>query len=178
MILLIYLSEKFKNSINIIAKTTSREIYLIDKLKIKMLIEINIIKSKEIDILISRSSASIFNYKIEVSVKLKFKGRAMRQSIHARKAIDMLPHSQIFILIHFIEFLSNSRDFLFESKEESYLSLYTHLVDNFLSAVLARNNSNIAIKISRNYRMRIIAKTNFDFYYHVSSKDVADLIAR
>ena len=78
MILLIYLLGKFKNNINIIAKTASREIYLIDKLKIKMLIEMNIIKSKEIDILISRSSILIFSYKIEVSIKLKLKERTIR----------------------------------------------------------------------------------------------------
>ena len=35
-------------------------------------------KLEEIDILIFRSSTLIFNYKIEVFVELKFKGRAMR----------------------------------------------------------------------------------------------------
>ena len=43
-----------------------------------MLIEINIIKSKEIDILISRFFALIFNYKIKVLVELKFKKRIIR----------------------------------------------------------------------------------------------------
>ena len=82
------------------------------------------------------------------------------------------------ILVHFIESLFNSRDFLFEFKEESYLSLYTYLVDSFLLAVLTRNNSNITIKIPRNYRIRIIAETDFNFCYHAFSKDVVDLIAR
>ena len=73
MILSIYLLEKFKNNTYITAKIASREIYLIDKLKIKILIEMNIIKSEEIDILISRSTTLIFNYKIEILVELKLK---------------------------------------------------------------------------------------------------------
>ena len=78
MILSIYFLEKFKNNIDITAKIISREIYLINKLKIKILIEINIIKSEEIDILISRSFTLIFNYKIEIFVEFKFKRRAIR----------------------------------------------------------------------------------------------------
>ena len=78
MILFIYLSGKFKNSIDITIKTTPREIYLINELKIKMLIEINIMKLEGIDILISRFAASIFSYKIEVFVELKLKRRAVR----------------------------------------------------------------------------------------------------
>ena len=135
-------------------------------------------KSEEIDILTFRSSASIFSYKIEVFVELKLKKRAIRQLVYARKAIDMPSYSQVFISVHFIEPLSNSRDFLFESKEESYLSLYAYLVDSFLSAILTRNNSNLTIKILRNYRMRIIAEANFDSCYHASAANVVDLITR
>ena len=43
-----------------------------------MLIEINIMKLEEIDILISRFATLIFNYKIKVFIKLKFKKRAIR----------------------------------------------------------------------------------------------------
>ena len=138
----------------------------------------NIIKSEEIDILISRSIASIFNYKIEVLVELKLKRRAMRQLVHARKTIDVLSYSQVLVSIHFTESLFNSRDFLFELEEESYLLLYAYLVDNFLSVVLTRNNSNLAIKISRNYRIKIIAKADFNSCYHAFSENVANLITR
>ena len=75
----IYFPRKFKDDIkNITAKIAPREIYLINKLKIKMLVEINIIKSKEIDILAFRFITFISSYKIDVSIELKFKGRAIR----------------------------------------------------------------------------------------------------
>lgn len=78
IILSIYFLEKFKNNIDITIKITPREIYLINELKTKILIEINIMKLEEIDILISRSFTLIFSYKIEVLVKLKPKKRAIR----------------------------------------------------------------------------------------------------
>ena len=74
VILLIYFSRKFKNDIkDVTAKIASREIHLINKLKIKILIKINIIKLKEIDILISRFIASISNYKMKIIIELKLK---------------------------------------------------------------------------------------------------------
>ena len=147
-------------------------------MKVKILIEINIIKLEEIDILISRSSALIFNYKIEIFVELKLKRRAIRQSIYTRKTIDILSYSQVLILIYFIESLSNLRDFLFELEEKSYLLLYAYLVDSFLLIILIRNNSNLAIKISRNYRIRIIVEADFNLCYHAFVENVVNLIAR
>ena len=135
-------------------------------------------KSKEIDILISRFSASIFNYKVEIFVELKLKRRIVRQSIHVRKTIDVLLYSQMLISIHFTESLLDFRDFFFESEEESYLLLYAYLVDSFLSIVLIKNNSNLTIKISRNYRIRIIVEADFDSYYHAFAANVVDLITR
>ena len=73
MILFIYFLGKFKNNIYITTKIAFREIYLIDKFKIKILIKINIMKLKEIDILISRFITLIFSYKIEILVELKLK---------------------------------------------------------------------------------------------------------
>ena len=178
MILSIYFPGKSKNNTDITAKTTPREIHLIDELKAKMLMRINIMKSEEIDILTSRSTTSISSYKVEIPVELKPKGRAMRQPIYARKAVDVSPHSQVLISVHFTESLPDSRDFLFEPEEESYLSLYAHLVDSSLSAVLTRNNSNLAIKIPRNHRMRIIVEADFNSCYHASAANVADLIIR
>lgn len=90
----------------------------------------------------------------------------------------MLSYSQVLILTHFIKSLSNLRDFLFEFKEESYLLLYIYLVNSFLLIILIRNNLNLTIKISRNYRIRIIVEAKFDSCYQAFSKNIVDLIAR
>ena len=102
----------------------------------------------------------------------------MRQLVYTRKTIDVLSYSQVLILIHFIESLSNLRDFLFKSKEENYLLLYAYLVDNFLLAILIKNNLNLTIKISRNYRIEIIIKANFNSCYHAFAANIINLIIR
>lgn len=74
IILSIYFLSKFKNDIRkITVKIIFREIYLINNLKIKILVEINIMKSKKIDILIFRFITSISSYKINISIELKLK---------------------------------------------------------------------------------------------------------
>ena len=50
--------------------------------------------------------------------------------------------------------LSN-RDFIFEL-DELNLILYTYLVDFLMHFILIKNNSNRVIKISRNFRLKII----------------------
>ena len=178
VILPIYFPGKSKDGTDITAKTAPREIHLVDELKAKMLVGMDIMKPEGIDILTSRSSASISSCKVEVPVELKPKGRAVRQPVHARKAVDVPPHSQVLVPVHFTGPLPDSRDFLFEPEEESHLSLYAHLVDSSLSAVLARNDSDLAVKIPRNHRMGMVAEADFDSCYHASSEDLADLAAR
>ena len=90
----------------------------------------------------------------------------------------MSPYSQVLILVHFTKSLFDSRDFFFELEEEDYLLLYAYLVDSFLLVVLAKNNSNLTIKISRNYRIKIIVEADFKSCYHAFPENLADLITR
>ena len=52
----LFLSSKNKAGKPVTAKTVPKEIYIVDDLKVKMLIEIDIIISEKIDILISTST--------------------------------------------------------------------------------------------------------------------------
>ncbi|KAK3166669.1 hypothetical protein OEA41_009794 [Lepraria neglecta] len=71
------------------------------------------------------------------------------------------------------------RDFLFEP-EEYELSLYTHLVDLSLTAVVAKNDSDYSVKIPRNLRLRTVQEANFDNCYYITSGqyNVAELATR
>ena len=60
------------------------------------------------------------------------------------------------------------RDFLFELYDTK-LSIYAGLVDNDISLVLVKNESEKAIKVPRNMRLREIREAEFDRCYYVSS---------
>ena len=179
VILSIYLPGKTKDGQEVTAKTAPREIHLVDELKAKMLVGMDIMKPEGIDILSSRSVASISSCKVHVPIELKPKGRAVRQPVHARQSVVVPPHTQMLIPVHFTGPLPDSRDFLFEPDDESLLSLYAHLVDSSMSAVLAKNDSDLAIQVPRNRRMGTVAEADFDSCYHVTpSEEMADLATR
>ena len=180
VILPIYFLGKSKNSRDITTKTAPREVHLVNELKAKMLVGMDIMKPEGIDILSSHTVASISSCKVKVPIKLKPKGRAVRQSVHTKQSVTVPPHSQILISIHFTNPLPKSRDFLFEPDDESLLSLYTHLVDSSLSAVLAKNESEMPIQVPRNRRMGTVAEADFDSCYHASSnhEEITNLATR
>lgn len=71
------------------------------------------------------------------------------------------------------------RDFFFKP-DQGELSLYAHLVDSSFTAVIAKNDSDHAVKIPRNLRLSTVQEANFDNYYHITSgqSDVAELATR
>ena len=67
----IYLSnEKNKNERVITIKTTLREIYLVNKLAVDMLLKNDILVLEKIDLLFSKKTAYINNYDINISIEV------------------------------------------------------------------------------------------------------------
>ena len=71
-----------------------REVYLIDGLKIKILLGTNIINLKKINIITLRNEAYIKLYNITVSINLKLRSRDITiKLVVAKKEIILLPRS-------------------------------------------------------------------------------------
>ena len=68
----------------------TREVYIVKGLKIKILIKINIIRFKKINILISFKKLSIKSYKITSLVKIIPKKYIIKKAIYIRKSIIIL----------------------------------------------------------------------------------------
>ena len=101
-----------------------REIHVIDELKIKMFIDTNVIKSKQINIMISFNQINIDSCDVTISIKLQTSSsRRVKQIIQTNKIIVISFHSQFVIFFRRFnkKFLSN-RDFLFEFVECNLLS--------------------------------------------------------
>ena len=142
----IYLSnEKNKNEYIIIVKTISREIYLINKLVADILLENDILILKEIDLLFLKKIAYINSYNINIFIEVHLKESLIRRVINSKKVLIVSPHLNAIITIYYLN-LSN-RDFLFESRENSVLSLYIKLINKNTITILIKNDSNKLIKI-------------------------------
>ena len=162
---------------NITAILTSRKIHIIDNFKTNILININIIISKQINILASQLKAKIDNYNIIVFIKVYIKNRVIIHSIYVKKSIIISSHIQLTISMHYAN-LSN-RDFFFEFNQLNF-TLYAHFIDFSLYVILIKNDSNQHIKIFKNLRFNIVQKIDFDNYYHITfeKKNIIEFINR
>ena len=142
----IYLSnEKNKNKRIVTVKIISREIYLVNKLVVDILLRNNILILKEINLLFSKEIAYIDNYNINISIEIHLKESLIRRVINLKKIFIISSHSNVTVTIHYLNLFD--RDFLFEPRENSILFLYAELINKNTKAILIKNDSNKLIKI-------------------------------
>ena len=109
----IYLSnKKNKNEYIVIIKIISREIYLIDKLVIDILLRNNILVLKEVNLLFSKKIAYINNYNINILIKVHLKESLIRRVINSKKVLIVSLYLNVTIIIYYLNF--SNRDFLFK----------------------------------------------------------------
>ena len=142
----IYLfDEKNKNKRVIIIKTTLKEIYLVNKLVVDILLRNDILVLKEIDLLFSKQIAYIDSYNVNILIEVQFKESLIKRVINS-KEITIIPlYLNVTITIYYLN-LSNY-NFLFKSRENSTLSLYTKLINKNTKVILIKNDSNKLINI-------------------------------
>ena len=142
----IYLSnEKNKNKRIIIIKTISREIYLVNKLVVDILLKNNILILKEINLLFLKKIAYIDNYNINISIEVYLKESLIRRVINSKKVFIILLYLNVTIIIYYLNLFNCN--FPFKSRENLILSLYIKLINKNIKIILIKNNSNKLIKI-------------------------------
>ena len=172
VIIFIYFSNK-KNEI-VIKIMNTREIHLIDNLKINMFIENDFMKSKKIDINVTKKIVYIDNYDVIVALNVKIFRIIVHISIHARKTIIVFSHIEIVLSIYFIIIFAN-KNFLFESKNFN-LSFYVHLTNVEFKNIIVKNDNNKFFHISRNCRVKRIIELNFSNIYMITIDDENDVV--
>ncbi len=97
--------------------------------------------------------------------------------MHARCTITISFRSMIIIFVHNSN-LSFNKDFLFESIDMNVF-LYVHIVNSFISSIIAKNDSNETIKIFRNARLEMIIEIQYSNAFQVEQEnDVEDYVER
>ena len=142
----IYLSnEKNKNEYIVIIKIVSREIYLINKLVVDILLKNDILILKEINLLFLKRIAYIDNYDINIFIEIHLKESLIKRVINLKKILIISLYLNVIMIIYYLNLLD--RNFLFKSRENSILSLYIKLINKNIKTILIKNNSNKLIKI-------------------------------
>ena len=157
VIIKIYFSKQ-KNDVSTKTKII-REIHLINHLKINMLLNNDIIKSKRMIFDSSNNVVHIDNCDVSIFLNIKTFRIVIHTSIHARKTMIISSRSEIVVSIHYI-IISIDRDFFFESKKMNF-SFYVHLINSTFKNILIRNDDDKIVQIFRNCRLNRIIELNF-----------------
>ncbi len=147
-----------------------RELHLVKKLKVNMLIENDILRSKEIIIDVQQKIAIIRNCEnLIIEVKIHQRESFVKRNVVNQFAI--LVSFDFYVKIFYkIKNLFTNRDFLFESSSEVSIFIYTHVIDARTTDVIIRNEFAKLMKISRNFKLKMTQKIQYDDCFHVSQK--------
>ena len=168
-----YFSNKNKNG-NFVKTIIIKKIHLIDNLKTNMLINIDLIESKKIDINIFNRTAYIDNYKIIVFLKIRISRTVVQTLVYARKIIIVFSRSKITISIYY-NIISVDRNFFFELNEFNF-SLYAHLVNFKFKHILIKNKNNQIVHISRNCRIKYITELKFFNAFQMHKNEIKKIV--
>lgn len=124
-----------------------------------------------IDIFNSKELAHIDKCDIIISVIIRTRNRSQSRSVYSVKAFIISSNSECLVLVHYMLFLSN-RDFLFELTETN-LSIYAYLINLNISLILMHDERDHVLKVSRNFRLRILMKLDYFNVYWTNSKNVS-----
>ena len=110
----IYLSnEKNKNKRIITIKTISREIYLVNKVVVDILLKYDILVLEEINLLFLKKIAYIDNYNINIFIEVYLKESLIKRVINLKKVLIISLYLNVTITIYYLNLFN--RDFLFKS---------------------------------------------------------------
>jgi hypothetical protein len=157
-----------------------REFHLVNELKCKLLMRLNIMISKKMIINLTNKSFIIFtceNLTIFIKINFKFNSR-IRRIVYNKKSMTIFFNSIINISTYLREKkLSLNRDYLFESNHETLTTflentseLYTHVCDCNLAFVHVRNELFKSIIISLKTRLNLLTEYEKKECFHIESE--------
>ena len=151
-----------------------RDVHIVDGLKAKMLIGVDIIGSERIIIDVPRRIVivgSCRNVKIPITVAPRAE-RRIKQQIKANNDVVVPPHAHLMIPIQQPE-LPPDRDLLFEPLEHvKGVAVYTHIVDCNMTAVQARNDTNTSVVLRKDTLLGTVVEYEVEGCY-MADPDIA-----
>lgn len=147
-----------------------REMHIVENLKAKMLIEIDILRLEDITLNVSNKLTRIDSCEnMKVALKIHQRDSFVRRTIISRFVEIISSEEQTKIKIAMFKSLSKDRDFIFESSSNVDVSLYAHLVDAYTTEILVQNDFAAYVNISRNTRLDFIQEIEYENCFYASS---------
>ena len=156
--------------------TFTQEVHLVDNLQAKMLISIDILGPEKIDLLLSQGVAHIGSCNIDAEITAHPKGPPIHAPVHTGAHMMILAHSCIAVPVkHWLELLGNNltdaQDLLFKPAT-SGISIFAHLANATMSAVLVHNDTSRPIHLPQGYQLSFLEDFNLSYEaFHILNAD-------
>lgn len=173
----IYLSENKGTTL------ITREIHIIDNLSAKTLIEIDIMKPKCMMLDLQRDVMMVGSCQhLEVPIVTHTKkGSQTDTTIFSKSRKVIAPHTDMRVSVQArrqpLQKLPTDRDFIFEPAEHDSLSVCAHVVDQSMSKVLVRNDSDRSMVLPKRTKLGKVIEYEAGGCYAVDT-DLQDLARR
>ena len=143
----------------------TRHVYIVDNLKIKMLMNNDIFDSKKMIIDLNKQQMTIDNCKnIITSLKIINRDTSIKRIIKINDVIKISIHSIIMISFKFRDKidLSNDKNFIFVFKRVDRLNVENdimfHIVDVYIVVIQIRNLNSNNVYLFKNIKLKVIQK--------------------
>lgn len=157
----------------------TRDIHVVDDLRVKLLLGMNIMSSKRISTNVTKRLVTVDSCRdllVKLSIIFKTDDRT-RRVIHSKARVIIESHALLQISIR-VTILSSDRDFSFESEYndntkdlQRHDAIYAHIVDCNMLFVHVRNDEDNSLIISRHTRLRTITEIEDESCYSANSED-------
>ena len=136
-----------------------------------MLISIDIIIPKDVDLVILEKIGYISSYRTTFNLTITPLIRPfLKRNIILGAPISIPVYSNIVILIEYID-LPN-RDFIFEPSLDYPIVLFILLIDSTFYTIIVRNNSEYLIYLPRKLYISTIIDLDVEGYYYINDPDI------
>jgi hypothetical protein len=159
IITIIYFTEIFMTDKKLVREMIRREIYLVNNLKINMLIENDILNLEDIFLDDVNNKTTMFSCNMIISIEIRILSKKkINKTLHAWCITIISSYSMMIIFIH-SDLLTN-RDFHFEFVNLN-IFLFVHTIDSFITIITTKNDFEKLIKISRNDRLEVVIEIQY-----------------
>lgn len=134
-----------------------RELHLVDGLRANMLIGNDIIGPELISINIAERIALVGSCGVCIPISARQRSQLLIRKVLSVEAMTLPPRTETFVPV-LPTGLPDNRDFLFQPLTQSYLTLFSHLVDHTTGGILVHNESQHAVRLPRKQKLRLVTK--------------------
>ena len=142
-----YISDRHNVDKRLIKVLLKCQIFVINSLRAKMLIDINILIIKDIDLIIVIRKRHIDNCRITFELIITFSLKTfIKQSVMFEKSILILIYSHMTMLIEYVNLFF--KNYIFKFINECSVALFIIVINSSFHAILIRNDFKKTIQLS------------------------------